>query len=45
MRGFLYFEKIENTANEATFVWHVSDPGGGSLVDLSFEFYVARPKV
>lgn len=44
MRGFLYFERIEDAANEAELVWHVSSPAGASVVDLSFQFYVARPR-
>ena len=37
MRGFLYFEPIEATANAAVLTWHVIDPEHTRVVDLRFE--------
>ena len=44
MRGFLYFEKMEDIANFARLVWRVHDAAGRPLVDLGFDLAVARPK-
>lgn len=44
MRGYLYFERVDNRANSATLTWHFADDKGQSLVDLAFDLYVARPR-
>jgi len=46
MRGFLYFERVEDTANEATLTWHITQPDHAPVVDLRFDLHVsrARPK-
>lgn len=41
MRGFLYFEPITRTANEAVLRWHLGDPEHRPLFDAVFEFRVA----
>lgn len=43
MRGFLYFERVEGTANAATLTWHLTDPSHVPVVDLRFPLWVARP--
>jgi len=44
MRGFLYFERLENTSNRARLVWHFGTPEHRPLVDIAFDLYVARPR-
>lgn len=44
MRGFLYFEPVEDAANHATLTWFVETPQHQRLVDLTFDLHVARPK-
>lgn len=44
MRGFLYFESVERTANAATLWWHVSRPDHAAVVDLRFDLRVARSR-
>jgi hypothetical protein len=44
MRGFLYFEPLERTANGGRLVWHVTSPDHVPVVDLQFDLRVARPK-
>lgn len=41
MRGFLYFRKLEH-ANAATLTWHFFSDKNQPLVDLAFDFVVAR---
>ncbi|MBK6916544.1 MAG: hypothetical protein IPH07_04000 [Deltaproteobacteria bacterium] len=41
MRGFLYFEPVTRTANEAVLRWHLGDPQHQPLFDAVFEFRVA----
>ena len=43
MRGFLYFEPLVRTANEAKLTWHIDGADQAPIVDAVFEFYVARP--
>lgn len=43
MRGFLYFEPVEATANTATLTWHVTRPNHARVVDLQFPLHVSRP--
>ncbi len=42
MRGYLYFRRIDNTANAATLTWHFFSDQNKPIVDLAFEFFVAR---
>ena len=44
MRGFLYFERIESSANHAQLTWHMESPAHESLVNLKFDLHVARPR-
>jgi hypothetical protein len=44
MRGYLYFEQIENTSNQARLVWHFGTPDHRPIVDLAFDLHVARPR-
>ncbi len=43
MRGFLYFQKITDTANRAKLVWHMQAADHRPLADFAFELAVARP--
>jgi hypothetical protein len=43
MRGFLYFEPIVRTANEARLTWHIDRADQVPVFDAVFQFYVARP--
>ncbi len=43
MRGFLYFEPVEASANAATLTWHFTGPDHAPIVDLRFPLFVARP--
>ncbi len=43
MRGFVYFEPVEHSANAATLVWHLLRPDHERVVDLRFDLRVARP--
>ncbi|HEY0132810.1 MAG TPA: hypothetical protein VGB85_01985 [Nannocystis sp.] len=42
MRGYLYFRRLENTANAATLTWHFYSDKNAPVVDLAFDFFVAR---
>ena len=42
MRGYLYFRRLDNTANAATLTWHFHSDKAVALVDLAFDFFVAR---
>jgi hypothetical protein len=44
MRGYLYFRKLDH-ANAATLTWHFSSDQNVPLVDLAFDFFVARSRV
>lgn len=44
MRGYLYFKRLDNTANAATLTWHFHDGEARPIVDLAFDLYVARPR-
>jgi hypothetical protein len=44
MRGFVYFESVEDSANEATLTWHVLRPDHVPVVDLRFPLWVARER-
>jgi hypothetical protein len=44
MRGFVYFESVEDSANEATLTWHVLRPDHAPVVDLRFPLWVARER-
>ncbi len=43
MRGFVYFEEVEDAANHARLVWHAQTPDHRSLGDFAFDLHVARP--
>jgi hypothetical protein len=42
MRGYLYFEPVQRTGNGASLTWHFASAEGQPLVDLRFDFLVAR---
>jgi hypothetical protein len=42
MRGYLYFEPVQRTGNGATLTWHFASPERRAVVDLRFDFLVAR---
>jgi len=42
MRGFVYFDAIESSANVATLTWHVMRPDHAPVVDLKFPLWVYR---
>ena len=42
MRGFVYFDGIESSANTATLTWHVTGPDHAPVVDLRFPLWVYR---
>lgn len=44
MRGFLYFESLTRTTDQARLVWHVSTPEHVPVADLVFDLYVSRPR-
>lgn len=44
MRGFIYFERVENLSNRARLVWHFGTPSHRPLVDVAFDLYIARPR-
>ncbi len=42
MRGYLYFRRLDGNANAAVLTWHFANDRSAPLVDLAFEFFVAR---
>lgn len=42
MRGFVYFEDVRGTANQATLVWHAQTHDHRPLADFGFNLFVAR---
>jgi hypothetical protein len=42
MRGFVYFDAIEASANAATLTWHVTGPDHAPVADLKFPLWVHR---
>ena len=42
MRGYLYFRRFDTIANAATLTWHLFSDKNQPLVDLAFDFFVAR---
>ncbi len=42
MRGYLYFRRIDHKANAATLTWHFYSDQNAPIVDLAFDFFVAR---
>jgi hypothetical protein len=42
MRGYLYFEPVQRTGNGASLIWHFASPERRAIVDLRFDFLVAR---
>jgi len=43
MRGYLYFRRLDK-ANAATLTWHFYSDQNQPLVDLAFDFFVARAR-
>ncbi len=44
MRGFVYFEDVRDSANQATLVWHAQTPDRRPLRDFGFNLAVARSR-
>jgi len=44
MRGYLYFRRIDGVANAATLTWHFFSDTSRPIVDLAFDFFVARAR-
>lgn len=42
MRGYLYFEAVHRTGNGAALTWHLGTPEHHPLVDMRFDFLIAR---
>jgi hypothetical protein len=42
MRGFLYFEPVEASANSSVLTWHALRPDHARVVDLRFPLFVSR---
>jgi hypothetical protein len=42
MRGYLYFESMTHAASGGQLVWHLATPERQPLVDMAFDFAVAR---
>jgi hypothetical protein len=42
MRGFVYFEPVQASANTATLTWHVARPDHAPVVELRFPLFVSR---
>lgn len=41
MRGYIYFKRVDNSANAARLTWHFHESTGSPVVDIHFDFYVA----
>lgn len=44
MRGYLYFQRLDNAGNAGTLTWHFHGEKGQPLVDLAFDIYVVRQR-
>lgn len=44
MRGYLYFQAVDNAANAANLIWHFHNDKDQPLVDLAFDLFVVRPR-
>jgi hypothetical protein len=42
MRGYVYFQRVDNAGNAADLTWHFYNDKDQPLVDLAFDLYVAR---
>jgi hypothetical protein len=42
VRGYVYFERLEDSAHRGRLVWHLAREGDQPLADLQFELFVAR---
>lgn len=42
MRGFVYFEPVVRSANQARLVWHLAGADDRPVLDAAFDLYVAR---
>ncbi len=43
MRGFVYFNDIEKTANHAVLAWYSQTPDNRPIADFGFRLHVAKP--
>lgn len=43
MRGFIYFETVVRTANQAKLTWHLASADDRPVLDAEFDLFVARP--
>lgn len=43
MRGFVYFEQVVRTANQARLNWRIASADDGPVLDVAFDLFVARP--
>jgi hypothetical protein len=44
MRGYLYFQRVDDAANAASLTWHFHNDKDQPLVDLAFDLFVVRPR-
>ncbi len=44
MRGYIYFQRLDNHGNAATLTWHFYNDKDQPLVDLAFDLFVVRPR-
>ena len=44
MRGYLYFKRVDDSANAVRLTWHFSDASDRPVVDIAFDLYVARSR-
>lgn len=44
MRGYIYFQRLDDRANAGSLVWHFYNDKDQPLVDLAFDLYVVRPR-
>lgn len=44
MRGYVYFQRVDQRGNAATLTWHFHDGDGRPVVDLTFDLFVARAR-
>lgn len=44
MRGYVYFQRVDNAGNAANLTWHFHNEKDQPLVDLAFDLHVVRPR-
>ncbi len=44
MRGYIYFQRLDNAGNAGSLTWHFYNDKDQPLVDLAFDLYVVRPR-